>query len=213
MPHLNIQLRDVLIPAYGPCPAFEGSCREMRWAPGEGHVPRGFFGATGSLEEVKLVLVVAEPGDPHPGESHGADPTPDGKLQSAYRYAYECCKSGRDLYHRNIRLILDLCWPGIDFDRQMRRTWITESLLCSALAEGSPVPLRVTKECRSRYLDAQLALFSAATVVALGQKAQRRLNGRVDVLNAVAAAPPGCNRAGARESWEAVARIFRSRAT
>jgi hypothetical protein len=110
----------------------------MRWAPDEGHVPRGFCGAGGTLEEVRLVLVVAEPGDPHAGERHGANPAAEGRLDSAYAYAYECFKSGKDLFHRNVRLILNLCWPDIDFDEQMRRTWITESVLCSARTEGAP---------------------------------------------------------------------------
>lgn len=77
---LNQSLVELLAPAYAPCAGFSDKCREMRWNPAEGHVPRGFVGAAGSPEEIELVLVCAEPGDPHQGETHGG-------LTSAYQYA------------------------------------------------------------------------------------------------------------------------------
>jgi len=78
--NLNPKLATVLAPAYAPCLEFQRACTEMRWDPSQGHVPRGSLGATGSLEEVELVLVFAEPGDPHAGEQHSG-------LESAYKYA------------------------------------------------------------------------------------------------------------------------------
>lgn len=180
----------------------------MRWNPGAGHVPRGFCGATGDLSEVELVLVVAEPGDPHEGESHPADPA--AALESTFQYSYGCLQTGKDLYHRNIRRILDLCFPSMAFDEQMRRTWKTESVLCSAAKEGGTVPHQVETSCRQRFLDRQLDLLPNAVVVALGSKAAKRLRGR-SFLSAFAAAPPGCNFRGARESWEAVAVAVRQR--
>ena len=35
------------------------------WNPGAGYVPRGFIGALGAIDEVKVVILVAEFGDPH----------------------------------------------------------------------------------------------------------------------------------------------------
>ena len=180
----------------------------MRWNPQAGHVPRGFCGATGTLEEVALVLVVAEPGDPHVGESHPGEP--EAALASVYDYAYRCYASGKDLYHRNVRRILDLCFPGLSFDEQMRRTWMTESVLCSALKEGGSVRGAVGTACRSRHLERQLALFPTAVVAALGSKATVRMKG-LSFIAASAAAPPGCNFKGARESWEAVGVAVRRR--
>lgn len=157
------------------------------------------------------MLVVAEPGDPHAGESHSS-PDPERHLKSAYDYSMECIRSGKDQYHRNIRSILRMCWPDYSFEDQMRLTWITESVLCSAKVEGASVPARAWQQCRSRYLEAQLELFPEASVVALGRKAQTRLVGIPQVIPAVAASPPGCNRREARASWEAAAQIVRSRA-
>jgi hypothetical protein len=43
-PQFNARLKDLPLPAYGPCSAFAGVCADMRWSPAE---PRGFCGATG----------------------------------------------------------------------------------------------------------------------------------------------------------------------
>lgn len=97
---LNSNLAKLLKPAFAPCEAFEGPCREMRWNPARGHVPRGFLGATGNLKDIELVLVFAEPGDPHEGEKHEG-------LESAYDYAAYAFETGKDQSHRNVRAILD----------------------------------------------------------------------------------------------------------
>jgi hypothetical protein len=172
----------------------------MRWQPDRGHVPRGFLGATGSLKEIELVLVFAEPGDPHEGESHNS-------LDSALRYLTEAFRAGTDLFHRNVRHILDSCWPTLSFDQQLKKVWMTESSLCSALTEGGKVSAAVVRECGTRYLLEQLLLLDHALVVALGSKARERLAkiGFCDFLPVAAAAPPGCNHRGARESWNQIA--------
>ena len=216
MLQLNPTLAELLLRAYAPCPAFGQACRSMRWDPSHGHVPRGFCGAAGELHEVELVLVGAEPGDPHASESHaGRDAR--AQLQSAYDYAYECFRSGTDLYHRNMRLVLHLCWPKAPFEEQMRKVWITDSVLCSAPVEGGKVRAEVEGECRRRYLEAQLALFPTATVAALGRKAQQRLKQvaqRGAVIPAYSVAPPGCNmhKEAALQSWERISRAVRQRA-
>jgi hypothetical protein len=208
---LHPQLQRVLLPAYAPCLAFAGVCRRMRWAPARGHVPRGFCGASGALKEVQLVLVTAEPGNPHPGEQHLAQGTPAERLASAYRYATECLRSGKDLFHRNLRQFLALCWPHDTFDQHLRKTWLTDAVLCSAAREGGSVPRAVERECRTRYLEAQLALFPGAVIVALGGKAERRLAGIPGVVAARSVAPSGCNRRDAKESWAAAVRVLHER--
>jgi hypothetical protein len=168
----------------------------MRWRPSAGHVPRGFLGASGSLAEVELVLVLAEPGDPHPQERHEG-------LQTPYSYAAVCLATGKDLFHRNVRKILGMCWPDLAFEQQMRKVWLTDSVLCSARTEGGNVSPSASRACGQRYLLAQLQLFPGALVVALGRKAQQRLTvlGFTRFLPAFAAAPPGCNGPKAQASW------------
>ena len=189
----------ILSAAYGPCPEFTQACTEMRWNPDAGHVPRGFLGACGELSEVELILVFAEPGDPHIGERHSG-------LDSVYDYATMAFRTGKDLFHRNVRKILNACWPNIPFEQQMRKVWLTELVLCSARAEGGGVSKCASIACGRRYLLAQLALFPDALVVALGSKARHRLRavGVMDFIDVWAAAPPGCNNAKAPESWKRI---------
>ena len=58
------ELIENLLPAYSPCSAFQQECRSAKWCPEKGFVPRGFLGAIGSIQDVRLVLLTAEPGDP-----------------------------------------------------------------------------------------------------------------------------------------------------
>lgn len=193
------ELRKILEPAYGPCQHFQGACKSLCWAPEKGHVPRGYLGATGALSEVRLVLVFAEPGDPHNLERHES-------MDTSLAYTYECMKNGTDLFHRNVRSILDMCFPDDSFDVQLRKTWLTESLMCSAPVEGGKVPSSAWRTCSASYLKPQLDLMPQAVVVALGSKAQDRLKFlNVKFIAAGAAAPPGCNFAGVRESWQQIA--------
>lgn len=192
-------LEKILRPAYVPCAQFDSTCTTMRWDPVAGHVPRGFLGATGALAEVELVLVFAEPGDPHAG-ARVFD------FESCLQATYEAFAEARDLFHRNVRSLLDACWPDSSFAEQLRKVWLTESVLCSAAVEGGTVPASSWKACGALYLKEQLRLLPNALVVALGSKAQGRLKGIgvEKVLSAYAVAPPGCNRQEARESWKQI---------
>lgn len=155
-------------PAYAPCGHFAGICSSMRWQPPKGHVPRGFCGSLGDVDEVQLVLVSAEPGDPLPGETHTG-------IESAVAYSLSSLRRGTTPFHQGIRLILDLCFPKQSLDEQLRRTWRTNSVLCSAKVECGRIPRAVESACITTYLMPQLALVPNALVAALGKKAQRRL--------------------------------------
>lgn len=193
------EVRKILEPAYAPCEHFQGACKSLCWAPDIGHVPRGYLGATGTLSEIRLVLVFAEPGDPHDSERHES-------MDTSLAYTYECMKNGTDLFHRNVRGILDLCFPEDSFDAQLRKTWLTESLMCSAPVESGKVASTAWRACTTSYLKPQLSLMPNAIVAALGSKARDRLKSiGVDFIAAGAAAPPGCNFAGVRESWQQIA--------
>lgn len=200
-PQVNISqpLARILKPAFGPCEEFKAACKEMRWLPDVGHVPRGFFGATHDISEVELVLIVAEPGDPVAGESHH-------NIDAAYQYAGYALRTRRDTFHRNLRAIIDSCWPYLTFEQQMRKVWVTESVLCSAQRECGPISRSVSLACGQRYLLGQLSLFPNALIVALGRKAQARLTalGWSKFLSTGAAAPPGAYRRDVQESWRKI---------
>ena len=198
------ELWDLLTKAY-PCPGFSGTCQSMRWNPRNGHIPRGFLGATGKLSDVELVLVFAEPHDPKPGDHE--------TMEEAAEHAYRSFKSGMGEFHQKARAFFNLCWPSLPFDDQLKRIWVTESVLCSAERSTGPVPKEVENECGLRYLKQQLALFPNALVVALGVKARVRLKriGIVHFEKAHAFGLPGCNQQEALPSWVRVSQILKGR--
>ena len=213
----NPLLRTSLLPAYGPassghakgCPRFRNICSQMRWCPSSGHVPRGFWGALGDVRDVELVLVAAEPGDPLPDESHKGIQSPLELFESVSEYSLQCLRSPATPFHRNIRLILDLCFPHQPLDQQLRRTWRTNAVLCSAEVECGPVPRQIEETCVTTYLRRQLALLPHAFVAALGDKAQRRLERQgISFFPALHPANRKSNEEKVR-SWTALAEALR----
>jgi len=195
------QLLALLLGAYAPCPNF-GVCREALWNPAEGHIPRGFLGATGTLEEVELVMVFAEPGHPYPGDSHASKLDPQSILDSGLRQTYDCFKNGTDLFHRNVREFISQLYPNLSFDEQLRYVWMTEGRLCSIDDE-----IGATKDrtCATHYLARQIGMLPNANVVAFGSKAKHYMKGLSRPYSgAYSFAPPGANRTEAQPSWEAI---------
>lgn len=208
---MAVEILNTLVPAYGPCPAFAGPCKDMRYEPAVGLYPRGYAGATGSLEDIDLVLCIAEPGEPAPNSKSQPTLAPAELPRRIADSVGNAFASRPSVFHGNVRLVLELCWPGRSFEERMKRTWITEGVLCSASSSAAPVPAIVERECATRYLRAQLAVLPGRFVIALGLKAQRRLKlaGRPADVVAFAAGLPGCNQRGARPSWAHAATAFR----
>ncbi|MBV8220380.1 MAG: hypothetical protein JO325_18085 [Solirubrobacterales bacterium] len=157
------------------------------------------------MDEIELVLVAAEPGDPFPGEYY--DPQ-----SSATEYFEKVTERGlahlteREQFVTNLRRILDECWPGVSLDEQLRRTWITESYLCSAPRESGPVPTRSWSVCGRDYLAPQLSLLADRAIVACGRKAQRRIEalGFSRFLAVPAIAPPEGGKPHARAAHRTI---------
>jgi hypothetical protein len=195
-----------LAPSHAKCRHFEGTCSSMRWDPCSGHVPRGFCGALGAASEVRLVLVTAEPGDPLPGETH------EGTVQGAMTVSFETLRQRATPFHANVRLIIDMCFPNMTLEQQMRYVWRTNSVLCSAAVESGPVPIAVVDTCVRSYLLPQLSLFPNALVAALGHKAQSRLARHG--INACPAQHPSSRVSNKKKhaSWRKLAAEVRRRA-
>ena len=204
------ELLNVLEHAYGPCTEFQGACAgAAAWAPEHGHVPRGFLGAASRIDDVELVLLIAEPGNPHPHSRFGPDLAPQSIVAQTVSDTYRCFREKTDLFHYNMRRILDLAFPELALDDQLRRVWITNSRLCSAPEEGGSVPVASSNACAGAYLKAQLELLSGRPIIALGHKANDRAlrlrrsvpDLRDRLFRGYAASPPGCNHRGAHQSW------------
>ena len=213
----NEKLVEILRPAYRPCPGFKGACKcTAKWKPNAGHVPRGFIGALGRLNEVKVVLLVNEPGDPHSRNDADLKEAYRGpnKLEQTCEYTFRVLNYGTDPFHRNLKYMLSRLFPGLSLKSQLKKAWVTETYLCSAPKEGASIPTKAEKECASRYLARQLELLDGLPVIALGGKAYKRakrIPGVRNLKKAYAVAPPGCNFKPARPSWDAAAEWAKAR--
>jgi hypothetical protein len=187
----------------------------MRYEPTHGLFPRGYAGATGALSDIALILVIAEPGEPPPTATPQPVAHPNEVVNIIGTNVGNAFEKGKSPFHRNVRYLIDQCWPGMSYAEQMRRTWITEGVMCSAAETMGPVPKVVEKECATRYLSKQLALLPGAFVIAVGGKARSRikLTGRKPHASVFAAGLPGGNFKGARPSWDAAGAAFREHLT
>ncbi len=106
------------------------------YVPEKGRVPTGFSGATGSLDEVYLVIVSAQPSKPFTKDkkpfleeiySGGPDRDVDVVLGAEY------LRSSATDYHANIRTFMNDVFQNVSshFDRQLKHVWVTQSRLCS----------------------------------------------------------------------------------
>jgi len=196
------ELVGILAPALAPCRHFTGACAGIaRWDPVHGHVPRGFTGAFGTLHDIELVLVVAEPGDPFHDERYNPESSPAEHIDKIAEFSFRALMR-RDPFCTNFRQILADCWPGLTPYEQMRRTWKAESYLCSAPRESGSVPQKSRSVCGRDYLAPQLALLADRAIVACGRKAQKRLEavGFTRFRAVPAIAPPEGNKPHAREA-------------
>ena len=204
----NDRILSVMLDAYQPCRNF-GICREAKWDPERGHVPRGILGATEDPADVETVMVFSEPGHPLPGESHDATFAPLALLQSSMQHTYNCYEAGIDQFHRNVRWFLSQLYPNLAFNDQLRRVWLTEGRLCSIDDE---IGGTTDRTCASHYLVRQIEVLPRATVVAFGGKAQHYLRGMgVDFVGAYAMSPPSANFPRARPTWQAAIEKIRAR--
>jgi hypothetical protein len=206
-------LKKILAGAYKPCPSMK-KCRQngIRYNPKCGLIPRGYTGATGNLNDIELILCLAEPGEPSKGEKYtGTGFRLIDNISSRVAKAYR--ERHKD-FHNNVRIVLNYCWPEFKdaLDEQLKRTWITEGILCSAKKTTGNVPRVVEKECANCFLRQQLELLPHAFVVALGKKAQRRLEfaGRPADVVVRAAGMPIHDRKKAEAGWRAAGCAFRA---
>ena len=182
----NDALIEVLAPAYEPCrhmPVCGGRCRQSHWEPANGHMPRGFLGATGELDEIELVIVLAEPGDPKGTEKYLDELAPSDTVRHVVDFVHETYVNQEDRrvhgkVQRVIRWFLDHWFRGINFEGQLRRVWITQARLCSRGQGSYTTPFY--QPCGDAYLAAQLQLLPNVPIIAFGEKAEKALQ-RLDI--------------------------------
>ena len=208
----NKKLVEILQPAYCPCPSFKGPCRgTATWKPNFGYVPRGFVGAFGSLDEVKVILLSDRPGSPFSQERYSA---PD-ELEQTVQFTFQCSSRRIPPFHENLGYLLDRLFPNEDLEDQLRKVWVTNSYLCSLPEYRDDAPPEAWHECVDRYLIPQLASLPGRPVIALGTtvgKRARRAGVEKNLLyeaHALRQRSPSRER-NARRTWDAAARWARA---
>lgn len=190
----NSKMLDVLRKAHK-CKYF-GICAEAKYEPENGHVPRGYLGATGALEEVKVVIMLKEPGHPHSIEQHIGS-NPEDVLFSTIEYSYGCYDSRKDQLHKNVRDFIDALFPELTFDEQLKKVWITQSRLCSIDDEIGNIAISERRRCLQYNIVEQIKLLPNSEVVISGDASQKAANPSKfpifeNAIKCGAFAPPGC---------------------
>ncbi len=212
----STELRKIFEPAYRPCVHLSGICRDTCiWWPERGLVPRGFGGATATPDAVRLVLVTSEPGDPGDDEQYkgSASEMLSTVLENRRKYLVEGVlrRNGQpEPYNRNLRKILDLCWPNSSIEKQLEQTWITNSVKCSAPKSSDEIPPTIEQVCVEMYLRKELSLFADAFVLALGYKAETRLKNCGIRVDAAAKHPSARRKDNPEATWRSASRKFRN---
>lgn len=209
---MQIELKNIISGAITSCPHFCDTCNKVKYDPQTGFMPRGFGGAEGAANEVRLVLVTAEPADPADGEhySGNADQLFDQQRRVFQENMLGLLKrSGRaSPFHKNLRRIAELFWPDLDEEVRWRRTWYTNTVLCSAAQSGGRIAAPIEKACVDTYLKKQLDLFKGAYIVVLGGKARDRMT-RMGLHFDTQAQHPSARPNNSRESsWVDAAKQF-----
>ena len=207
-------IENILSQAMAPCRHFEGACKDhCTWAPMSGHIPRGFAGATGALSEIKLIAVTAEPGDPADDETYSCPPDEFVGRHAAkfieFLEGNSLRRNGRAApFHRNLRTILNLFWPGQSLEQQLRSTWIVDAVLCSAKVSGGSFPTTVEATCVNTYLKPTIDLLPNAFVLTLGGKARARLTRNGVRIDGCAQHPSARATTRRGDSWQRASDAF-----
>jgi hypothetical protein len=210
-----LELGKILEAALEPCPHFSGPCAGYaRWDPANGFVPRGYLGAAQSARDVRLVLASAEPSEPDEGDRY--EGTPRAILEAAAAHSLASFEKGPRPnsapapFHRNLRKILEFCWPGEPLESQLTKTWISPAVLCSAPIFGMPIPRAMEATCIHTYFRREIETLGDVFIVALGAKAHARLE-RGGITAAFVAQHPSARPITKPEaSWSACGIAFRS---
>jgi len=210
---VDSRLRDIMKEAYMPC---EGKsfceCNGIKYEPSSGHMPRGFCGATGQIEDVKLVLVLAEPGTPK--DEHYDEGDVDYMLEQHIKkvgVAFDGDRDKLDLFHKNTGKIVEMCFDK-KFIEVKKHIWITESVLCS-LPPDNKMPADVVRKCGNKYLIKQYELLKHAYWVVLGGDAEKRLRRILHIPYQQHVYHPSCrpiHEAAAVNSWKVLANNFKN---
>lgn len=207
-------LRKIVQQAYLPCSGFQAACAGYCvWNPSAGHVPRGYY-QCGPDSSVELIIVNAEPGDPAGDEVYnGAGQFFETSQKYFERYLVNDAlrRNGKAApFHRNLRKIISLFFDGENIELHLGKILFTNAVLCSAKVSGGRIPPEIEMYCGDKFLRKQISAHPNAFVLALGGKAQARLDRLGIEYNCGAQHPSARPSSSPAESWQEAASNFRN---
>ena len=114
------------------------------------------------------------------------------------------------LWRPSAILALRSCRPKMCLEEQLSLTWFTNAVKCSAATSGGNIPRRIEETCVSSYVKREIEALPNAYVLALGEKARRRLRAADVRVNGHAQHPGARPNTNPRASWEEAAKQFRT---
>lgn len=187
----------------------------LQWDFEKGYAPRWFTGNWEHPEDVELVIFLAEPSTPVPGERYSTEPEIwfDQAVRGRLRGEPFGTVNQNRQFQKRLEWFLAEC--GYDLSDHVsvwgkivitNAFWLTLNHMFDAHA-GKVLETYFAHN----ILRPIVAEFKYATIVSAGGKSKRRLNSAgVSFIEMGALAPPGCNQKAVRESQIALARHIRS---
>lgn len=170
----------------------------LPWAPERGYEPRWYNGP--APEKVRVLFLMAEPSPVGPESGQTGPP-----ITSNLWIEPGTSLGPENYWVENFRKLCSHIWPE-GTDSQMNRHVGASCTFWMSLPHGkstTAVPAPLVAYFMREYLQPFLALFPNAVILAAGSKAHHRL-AKLDVEfeSCWAFTRPGCNKKGARDSWE-----------
>jgi hypothetical protein len=207
------ELSKIMSSLYPRCQYFDTRCKAKvkEWNNDESSFAQGYCGGFGSVENIELIFVLAEPATTDKVDKNYRDaikiPDPDYMVNVITNDVASVIENADGKkFHGNMRAILKGIYPDDTWTAIFRKVWITEAVLCQAKINGAQIPRDCEMTCAEKYLTRQIDVIRAgrnsAKVIALGDKAYRRL-GLIQVEHDAHAPHPSCPpRYEPKQKWE-----------
>ena len=177
---------------------------------GAGNRPRHIAGNLAEPDELRLILLLAEPGSsPGPEELNRNkaawidDVTCDGLGNGRFRLRYD--EYAATAYEKNPHEFIEMVWPDESTPERMRKTISTNSFWMQASMSGGTIPAGAANDF-GPYLRSLVSAFPNAVVAAAGSKAADRCRrASISAIEMGALTPPGSNRPKVRGTWHPTA--------
>lgn len=165
----------------------------MTWNFTSGYAPRTFTGNWRTPEEVRMVLIMAEPSTPYSGESYSEDPETWFQQAVLDQPTISVINSTKPHSSRSGWFLHQCGFDPANAQETWQKVVQFNSLWLTIDTPLGKAPEAVTDYFGRVYLSPILRFFPNATIVAAGGKAISRVHStKIEFVEMGALSPPGC---------------------